>query len=162
MSSRKVEGDAAKRRVAGYVAVGVLVALVGIAWIAGRPGGSSAPGAASAVPGEAAGSASALQVPTAVDLPQKGLTETVPPIAPRGTEIIAKLEDVALSPQARLMAERFVCVCGCKDILSTCTCSETPGSHDMKKYLQQLVTEGKSPAEIETAMVARYGEKVLP
>ena len=158
MSNRSEPRDAAKRRVAGYVALAVLVGLVGIAWLSGRPAGPSTPSS----PQTAAPPATSLSVPTTVELPQKGLTETVPPIAPRGTEIVARLDDVTLSPQARLMAERFVCVCGCKDILSTCTCNETPGSRDMKQYVQQLVTEGKSPAEIEAAMVARYGEKVLP
>ena len=67
-----------------------------------------------------------------------------------------------LTPQARLLAERLVCVCGCDDILATCTCTETPGSRDMKKYLQQLVDEGKNPLEVENAMVARYGEAVRP
>jgi cytochrome c-type biogenesis protein CcmH/NrfF len=139
--------DAAKRRIAGYVALAALLFLVSIAWLSSRPG---------------AGSPSTSQAPPAATVPQKGLTEDLPPIAPRGSEVEATLENVVLTPQARLMAERFMCVCGCKDILSTCTCKKTPGSIDMKRYLQELVSGGKTPAEIETAMVARYGEKVLP
>ena len=148
MSNASGPRDAAKRRIAGYVALAALVFLVGVAWLSSRPGGGPA--------------ASSSPAPVVAEVPQKGLTETLPPIAPRGSEIEATLENVALSPQARLMAERFVCVCGCKDILSTCTCKKTPGSIDMKHYLQELVSGGKSPAEVEAAMVARYGEKVLP
>ena len=76
--------------------------------------------------------------------------------------VTAAFEDVALSPQARVLAERIKCVCGCNDQLSICTCKKTPGSQDMKKYLQELVNAGKTPGEIESAMVARYGPKALP
>ena len=55
-----------------------------------------------------------------------------------------------------------MCVCGCGDILSTCSCLKTPGSRDMKQMLQRLVDEGKSPAEIKTEMVAAYGQAALP
>jgi cytochrome c-type biogenesis protein CcmH/NrfF len=158
MSRQSEIRDAGRRRAAGYVALAVLVGLVGIAWLSGRPAGPASP----AAPAAEAAPAPSMPIPSTVEAPQKGLTETLPPIAPRGAEIVARLDDVTLSPQARLMAERFVCVCGCKDILATCTCNETPGSRDMKQYVQQLVAEGKTPAEVEAAMVARYGEKVLP
>src|SRR5262249_39785561 len=87
--------------------------------------------------------------------------DPVPKKSSRGM-ITASFEDVALSPQARVLAERIKCVCGCNDPLVICTCKKTPGSQDMKKYLQELVDAGKTPGEIESAMVARYGPKALP
>lgn len=100
---------------------------------------------------------------TAVVAPTQGtsLTEQIPAID-QGQTIEAQVEDVALTPQARLLAERFMCVCGCGDILSTCSCLKTPGSRDMKQLLQRLVDEGKSPSEIKTEMVAVYGQAALP
>jgi len=137
------------RRTVGLSALAVLLVLAGVAFWPRQPGAS--------VP-----QASILPAAPASDMPQARLTETLPPMPARGKEITATLESVSLSPQARLMAERFVCVCGCNDILSTCNCKETPGSIDMKKYLQELVSDGKTPAEVEAAMVARYGDKVIP
>ncbi|MGH9868368.1 MAG: cytochrome c-type biogenesis protein [Candidatus Polarisedimenticolia bacterium] len=148
----KASGETLKRRIVGGGALAVLLVLAGVAFWPRQPGAASSPtGIQPAAPSP--------------DLPQGGVTETLPTLPPRGkeiTEITATLEDVHLSPQARLMAERLVCVCGCNDILSTCNCKETPGSRDMKTYLQELVSGGKSPSEVEAAMVARYGEKVIP
>ena len=89
------------------------------------------------------------------------LTQAIPTID-KGQTIEAQAEDVMLSPPARLLAERYMCVCGCGDILATCSCNKTPGSRDMKQLLQKLVDEGKSPSEIKTEMVAVYGQAALP
>jgi len=148
-------GSAAKGRVVGFVALGALLLLVGVAVFSSRdqqemppPGGA----AAQPAPSQAA--------PAGETAPP--VTTPQPLASGKGSIISAVLEDVALSPKARLLAERFKCVCDCGDILATCSCQKTPGSRDMKKYLQQLVTEGKTPAEVESAMVERYGEKALP
>lgn len=61
-----------------------------------------------------------------------------------------------------MLAERYMCVCGCGDILSVCSCLKTPGSRDMKQLLQRLVDEGKSPSEIKNEMVAVYGQAAIP
>jgi cytochrome c-type biogenesis protein CcmH/NrfF len=78
---------------------------------------------------------------------------------PGGTAITAAT--ITLTPEARIAAERYRCVCGCNDPLNVCTCTRTPGSIDMKKAVQELVDQKKMPAEIDQAMVARYGEAVL-
>lgn len=110
-------------------------------------------------PDSSAGSASV--IPATPPAQGRSLTEQIPALD-EGQTITAQAEDVALSPQARLLAERFMCVCGCGDILSTCSCLQTPGSRDMKQLLQRLVDEGKSPSEIRTEMVAVYGQAALP
>lgn len=137
-----------KGRLAGILALGALLVLLAIAFIPGRSENASAPGTTAAPPPITA-------------VPGTSLTQEIPTID-QGQTITASAEDVALTPQARLLAERFMCVCGCGDILSTCSCLKTPGSRDMKQMLQRLVDEGKSPAQIKTEMVAAYGQAALP
>ena len=78
---------------------------------------------------------------------------------PEGTPITAVA--VTLTPEAAIATERYRCVCSCNDPLSICTCTQTPGSIDMKRYVQELVNGKKTPAEMDQAMLARYGEAVL-
>lgn len=66
-----------------------------------------------------------------------------------------------LSPEVRIMTERYRCVCGCGDRLSVCTCHNTPGSRDMKAYVEELVNTHKSIGDIDRAMIVRYGELAL-
>ncbi len=76
-----------------------------------------------------------------------------------GTAISAAT--VNLSPEGQIAAERYRCICGCNDPLSVCTCTRTPGSIDMKQHVQDQVDQKKTPAEIDQAMVAKYGVAVL-
>jgi len=83
------------------------------------------------------------------------------PAAPeKGTPIAAQIP-IHLTPEASIIAERYRCVCSCNDPLNVCTCSKTPGSRDMRQYVQELVNEKKSGKEIDAAMVSRYGPTVL-
>ena len=77
----------------------------------------------------------------------------------QGTPITAV--SVSLTPEAQIASERYRCICSCNDPLSVCTCTRTPGSIDMKEYVQELVNQKKTPGEIDAAMVARYGEASL-
>src|SRR5262245_25133224 len=78
----------------------------------------------------------------------------------QGTAIAAQVP-IHLTPEASIIAERYRCVCSCKDPLTVCTCSKTPGSREMKQYVQELVNQKKSGKEIDAAMAARYGPNVL-
>jgi hypothetical protein len=78
----------------------------------------------------------------------------------QGTAITATLP-VRLTPEATIIAERYRCVCSCNDLLNVCTCTKTPGSRDMRQYVQELVNQKKTGKEIDEAMVARYGPGVL-
>jgi hypothetical protein len=139
----------AKGQIVGFAALGVLLLLVAVAFVSSREGGGGS------LPEVDLGSGPA-------SLPSPSLTESLPVVPQGGVTVSAEIQEVALSPQASLLAERFRCVCGCGDILGQCTCTKVPGSRDMKQYLQQMVDEGKSPAEIESGMVARYGPGVIP
>lgn len=77
------------------------------------------------------------------------------------TTLIKAEVPALLSPEARIMTERYRCVCGCDDRLSVCTCQNTPGSRDMKAYVEELVSAGRSIRDIDQAMIERYGKQVL-
>lgn len=77
-----------------------------------------------------------------------------------GTPIAAPLP-IRLSPEASIVAERYRCICSCNDPLNVCTCTRTPGSRDMKTYVQELVNQKKSGKEVDAAMIAKYGAGVL-
>ncbi|MFQ5701404.1 MAG: hypothetical protein ACE5HU_06130 [Acidobacteriota bacterium] len=148
--------DVSKGRFVGFVALAALLVLVAVAFFSGRgrpePSPSSARGPAE--PG-------AVRAGNGVSASQTRPTQASGPVGEGGV-VQVQQSIVALSPQARLLAERYRCVCGCNDVLATCTCSKTPGSHEMKKYLQHLVDEGKNPADIEAAMTNRFGQTALP
>ncbi len=77
-----------------------------------------------------------------------------------GTPIQASAP-IALSPKARIAAERYRCICGCNDTLGECTCTRTPGSIDMKEHLVELVDRGLTMTQVDEGMVAKYGDQVL-
>jgi len=78
----------------------------------------------------------------------------------QGTTITAEVP-IHLTPEASIIAERYRCVCSCNLPLGVCTCSKTPGSRDMKQYVQEQVNQKKSVKEIDAAVAARYGPNVL-
>ena len=83
------------------------------------------------------------------------------PSAAADTTLIKAEIPALLSPEARIMTERYRCVCGCGDRLSVCTCQNIPGSRDMKAYVEEMVSAGRSIRDIDQAMIERYGEQVL-
>jgi hypothetical protein len=91
---------------------------------------------------------------------EEGSGAIAQPTGPLGTPITAVLP-YRLSPEATIIAERYRCICGCVELLNVCTCSKTPGSHDMRKHLQGLVDQKKSVQEIDSGMIAKYGPGVL-
>ena len=66
-----------------------------------------------------------------------------------------------LSPETRVAAERFRCICGCPDILSACLCTKNPGGITMKNTLQALVDRGLTGDDLDRTMVEKYGPEVL-
>ena len=69
---------------------------------------------------------------------------------------------VLLSAKAASIADRYNCLCGeCSDTLGKCTCARDKGSNEMKATLNRLTDEKKNLSDIDTAMVEKYGPKVL-
>ena len=129
-------------RVANLVIVAGAVVLIGLVAFALYRNGHPAPPGAPAVP-------------AVTPAPSPAGDNTAP-----GTPISAPVP-VRLSPEASIIAERYRCVCSCNDPLNVCTCTKTPGSHDMRQYVQELVDQKKSGAEVDAAMIVRYGANVL-
>ena len=103
------------------------------------------------------------QAEPAQPAPEAGAPAGQPADAPapeQGTPIAAQIP-IHLTPEASIIAERYRCVCSCNLALNVCTCSKTPGSRDMKQYVQELVDQKKTGKEIDAAMAARYGPSVL-
>ena len=122
--------------VAALAGAVVLVGLVGFALY--RRGTATVPAPAS-------------ETPAAED---QASTET-------GGATIAAQAPIRLSPEASILAERYRCICGCNDNLAVCTCKTYNGSEVMKKHLQTLADEGKSPEEADAAMEAKFGAACL-
>jgi hypothetical protein len=81
--------------------------------------------------------------------------------APAPAALIAN-SPVLLNAKASLIADRYRCLCGeCSDTLGKCTCTRDKGSNEMKATLNALAGAKKSVAEIDQAMVKRYGPKVM-
>lgn len=119
------------------------------------PATPAAPATQAAEPVAAGGEAA--HAPEAPGQPAPGAA------AATGSKMVSSAyHDVVLTPAAQIQAEKFVCICGCKKILAGCTCTNTPGSIDMKKHLQSLVSRGLRSSEIEKEMVAKYGAAVVP
>ncbi|HKN46556.1 MAG TPA: hypothetical protein VJ144_01185 [Candidatus Polarisedimenticolia bacterium] len=74
---------------------------------------------------------------------------------------IAAVVPFHLSPEATVVAERYRCICSCSLLLNVCTCNNSPGSNEMKRFLQDIVKQGRTPAEIDASMIAKYGPQVL-
>jgi len=69
---------------------------------------------------------------------------------------------VLLSAKAGIVADRYNCLCGeCSDTLGKCTCARDQGSNEMKSTLNRLAAEKKSVSEIDSAMLEKYGSKVM-
>jgi hypothetical protein len=69
---------------------------------------------------------------------------------------------VLLSAKAAIVADRYNCLCGeCSDTLGKCVCARDKGSNEMKTTLNKLAAEKKTVPEIDAAMAAKYGPKVL-
>jgi hypothetical protein len=128
--------------VANLVVVAGAVVLIGLVAFAlyrnGHPAAPSEPAAPAATPASGPGG------------------ENAAPGTP-----IAAVVPVRLTPEASIIAERYRCVCSCNDPLNVCTCTKTPGSRDMRLYVQELVDKKKSGREIDEAMITRYGAGVL-
>ncbi|HEV8701342.1 MAG TPA: cytochrome c-type biogenesis protein CcmH [Candidatus Polarisedimenticolia bacterium] len=135
-------------RLISLVAVAGAVILIGLVSFALYRRSHSTPPVAEPAP--VAGEPAAGQEP--------GTAATGTPLG--GTPIAAPLP-VRLSPEASIVAERYRCICSCNDPLNVCTCTRTPGSRDMKLYVQELVNQKKSGKEVDQAMIARYGAGVL-
>jgi hypothetical protein len=84
------------------------------------------------------------------------------PVSKPAPDTLVPGSPVLLSAKAGIVADRYNCLCGeCSDTLGRCTCARDQGSNEMKSTLNRLAAEKKSVAEIDSAMVEKYGSKVM-
>ncbi len=67
----------------------------------------------------------------------------------------------ALDVKATEIISELNCVCGCKMVLSTCTCEEVKGSKEIKLFVRDLVNMGSAKAEIVDRLKEKYGPGIL-
>jgi hypothetical protein len=91
-----------------------------------------------------------------------GVSTAQVPAGKPAADVLVPGSPVLLSAKATIVADRYNCLCGeCSDTLGKCTCARDQGSNEMKATLNQLAAEKQSVPEIDSAMVAKYGPKVL-
>jgi cytochrome c-type biogenesis protein CcmH len=59
------------------------------------------------------------------------------------------------------LGSQLICICGCNQLLGSCTMINCSSSGPMRKELQSYVDEGMSDKEVLAAFVDKYGTKVL-
>ena len=85
-----------------------------------------------------------------------------PAVQPGASDALIQGSPVLLNAKAAIIADRYNCLCGeCADTLGKCICTRDKGSNEMKSTLNRLAEEKKTLAEIDAAMVDKYGAKVL-
>ncbi|MCI0655601.1 MAG: hypothetical protein L0170_00840 [Acidobacteria bacterium] len=83
-------------------------------------------------------------------------------VAKPASDVLVPGSSVLLTAKAAIVADRYNCLCGdCSDTLGKCTCARDQGSNEMKATLNRFAAEKKSVPEIDSAMVEKYGSKVL-
>jgi cytochrome c-type biogenesis protein CcmH len=65
------------------------------------------------------------------------------------------------SERVRNLAPKFMCICGCNQLLSACNHFNCPSSGPMLAELNKLVDEGKSDDYVVEYYVDKYGSTVL-
>jgi hypothetical protein len=91
-----------------------------------------------------------------------GSSAALVPAAKPASDVLVPGSPVLLSSKAAIVADRYNCLCGeCSDTLGKCTCARDQGSNEMKATLNRLAAEKKSVSEIDSAMIEKYGSKVL-
>lgn len=75
--------------------------------------------------------------------------------------LVAEAPSAAAALQAAEVIKELNCVCGCKMVLSTCTCDEVKGSKEIGLFVRSLVDRGMLKPEILTRLQERYGAGIL-
>ena len=86
-----------------------------------------------------------------------GLADVVQFPPPAGHEGSAS---VRLSEAGARVASGLKCVCGCPDLLLACDCQNVRGAAEVKRYIMELLANGRSESEARVELVNRYGAAI--
>jgi cytochrome c-type biogenesis protein CcmH len=59
------------------------------------------------------------------------------------------------------LGHEMICICGCNQLLASCTMINCPASKPMQAELRTLIADGKSDNDILATFVDKYGKRVL-
>ena len=59
------------------------------------------------------------------------------------------------------LGHELICICGCNQLLASCTMINCPASKPMQAELRTFIAEAKSDNDVLTAFVDKYGKHVL-
>jgi hypothetical protein len=65
-----------------------------------------------------------------------------------------------LSPAAQRVATGLKCACGCPDLLLACDCQNLQGAAEIKRYILELLANGRSEPDARIELINRYGAKI--
>ena len=67
---------------------------------------------------------------------------------------------VRLTPAAARVATGLKCACGCPDLLLACDCQNVRGAAEIKRYIMELLANGRSESDARVELVNRYGAAI--
>lgn len=65
-----------------------------------------------------------------------------------------------LSPAGERVASGLRCPCGCPDLLLACDCQNARGATEIKRYIMELLANGRSEADARIELINRYGAAI--
>lgn len=86
-----------------------------------------------------------------------GLAGAVALPPPAGHEGSASIR---LSEAGTRVATGLKCACGCPDLLLACDCQNMRGAAEVKRYIMELLANGRSESEARVELVNKYGAAI--
>jgi hypothetical protein len=58
------------------------------------------------------------------------------------------------------VATGLKCACGCPDLLLACDCQNVRGAAEIKRYILELLANGRSEPDTRIELINRYGAAI--
>ena len=69
-------------------------------------------------------------------------------------------QGIRLPPAGVRVATGLKCPCGCPDLLLACGCQNPKGSAEVRRYILELLANGRSEADARVELINRYGASI--
>ena len=69
-------------------------------------------------------------------------------------------QGIRLPPAGIRVATGLKCPCGCPDLLLACGCQNPKGSAEVRRYILELLANGRSEADARVELINRYGASI--
>jgi len=77
------------------------------------------------------------------------------------TGMQGRASSLILSPAAQRVATGLKCACGCPDLLLACDCQNAQGAAEIKRYIMELLANGRSESDARIELTNKYGAKIM-